>query len=124
MEDSSRYQILFYESQKGDCPTEEFLDSLPVKVRAKVSRWIDELEQEGPDLPRPYADMVRGKIRELRVIFASNHYRFLYFFYGRQIIITHGFIKKTDRIVEDEIERAERLMRDFESRIKRGDIQI
>lgn len=118
------YQVLFYEDQKGRCPTEEFLSSLTPKVRAKLAKWIEKLELYGPELPRPYADIVRGKIRELRLIFASNHYRFLYFFYGRKIIITHGFMKKTDKIPEGEIQRAENIKSDFEERIKKGVIRI
>jgi phage-related protein len=122
MED--RYQVLFYESVTGRCFAEEFLGSLPVKVRAKVSRWLRKLEECGPDLPRPYADIVRGKIRELRVIFASSQFRFLYFFYNRYIVISHGFIKKTGEVPENEIEKAENLMFDFQERVKKGDIKL
>lgn len=107
------YKVEFYEDRKKGCPATEFLYSLQIKIRAKVSKWIEKLEEEGPNLPRPYADIVRGKIRELRVGFGSNEYRFLYFFFGKAIIITHGFLKKTQRVPEEEIERAERYMRDF-----------
>lgn len=85
------YVVEFYKDRKGRCFTPRFLDGLQTKVRAKVAKWIDKLEQEGPNLPRPYADKVRGKIRELRIVFGSNYYRFLYFFFGKRIIITHGF---------------------------------
>lgn len=112
------YDVEFYKDRKERCFTIEFLNELQTKIRAKVAKWIDKLEQEGPDLPRPYTDMVRGKIRELRVSFGSNKYRFLYFFFGKRIIITHGFLKKTDRIPEGEIERAERIMQDFFERNK------
>ena len=107
------YEIEFYKDTKGKCPTIEFLDELQTKVRAKVVKWIDKLKEEGPNLPRPYADTVRDKIRELRVGFGSNEYRFLYFFFKRRIIITNGFLKKTDKVPEGEIERAERYMKDF-----------
>jgi len=50
--------------------------------------------------------------------FGSNEYRFLYFFFGKRIIITHGFLKKADRIPKGEIERAERIMQDFLERNK------
>ena len=96
----------------------EFLDELQTKIRAKVVKWIQKLENEGPNLPRPFADTIRGKIRELRVNFGSNEYRFLYFFFGKRIIITHGFLKKTDRVPGGEIERAERIMQDFLERNK------
>ncbi len=124
MEDKTRYQVIFYQTAQGRCPAEDFLLSLPVKARAKVSKWIEKLEDYGPDLPRPYADVVRGKIRELRVIFASAQYRFLYFFHNRYIVITDGFSKKTDRIPENEIQKAQGIMFDFEERVKRGDIEL
>ena len=63
MENKDTYQVIFYKNANGHCLTEEFLESIPVKVRAKVAKWIIRLEECGPDLPRPYADVVRGKIR-------------------------------------------------------------
>lgn len=116
MMDRERYEVLFYEDARGRCPADEFLDVLQPKIRGKVEKWIEKLEKHGPDLPRPYADIVKGKIRELRVGFGSNSYRFLYFFLGKNIVITHGFSKKTDRVPQGEIERAERFMQDFLAR--------
>ncbi len=110
------YEVMFYETPGGRCPVKEFLDLLQPKVRAKSAKWISKLEQHGPDLPRPYADIVSGKIRELRVLFASQHYRLLYFFYGKTIVITGGFIKKTDAVPAEEIDRAENCMIDFLNR--------
>jgi len=118
------YQIVLYTSIQGRCLTKEFLENLPDKIKGKALRWIEKLEQNGPNLPRPCADIVRGKIRELRVIFASGQYRFLYFFYHKYIVITHGFIKKADKIPESEIERAHRFMCDFEQRVGRGEIEL
>ena len=114
------YKVEFYRDRKGRCFAIEFFNEFQTKIRAKLAKWIDKLEKEGPNLPRPYADIVRGKIRELRVSFGSNKYRFLYFFFGERIIITHGFLKKTDRIPEGEIERADRIMQDFLQRSKGG----
>lgn len=107
------YEVLFYESPKGKCPTDDFLDTLEPRVRAKILKWMQKLGAEGPLLPRPYADTVRGKIRELRVVFGSNCYRFMFFFVKRKIIITHGFMKKTRKIPVSEVIRAERIMADF-----------
>lgn len=118
------YEVIFYEDRKGKCPADEFLDNLQLKVRAKVEKWIEKLEEEGPNLPRPFADIVRDKIRELRIVFGSNHHRFLYFFFGKKIIITHGFLKKTDEIPKKEIEKAERMMQDFLQRCRGGEIEL
>jgi len=118
------YEVVFYLDRRERCPTEEFLDELELRIRAKVEKWMEKLEEEGPNLPRPFADVLRGKIRELRISFSSNHCRFLYFFFGKKIIITHGFLKKSDRIPAGEIERAERSMRDFLLRYERGEIEL
>ena len=118
------YEVLFYETDEGRCPARDFLEALPLKVRAKVSKWLDLLKREGPDLPRPYADVVRGKIRELRVSFGGLHHRLLYFFYGKRIIVTHGFVKKTAAVPEEELARAQRCMDDFTTRVERGGIKL
>ena len=85
---------------------------------------MEKLEQEGPNLPRPFADIIKGKIRELRVRFGSNNYRFLYFFFNKKIIITHGFLKKTSKIFPGEIEKAERIREDFLKRYRGGEIKL
>ena len=118
------YEVLFYETAEGRCPTKDFLDALPLKVRAKVSKWLDLLRREGPKLPRPYADVVRGKIRELRVSFGGTHHRLLYFFHGKRIIVTHGFVKKTAAVPDEELTRAQRWMDDFMARVERGGIEL
>ena len=107
------YEVRWYEDEKGRRPAVEFLEGLQVGVRAKVAKWLEKLEEKGPALPRPHADVVRGKIRELRVVFGGNQYRLLYFFHGREIVVTHGFVKKSGRIPAREVERAERMRREF-----------
>lgn len=59
------YEVIFYNDRKGKCLTGEFLNEMQVKVRAKTKKWMQKLEQEGPNLPRPFADILKGKIREL-----------------------------------------------------------
>jgi hypothetical protein len=59
-----------------------FLDRLNKKSRAKVATHLSLLKEQGPSLKRPYADVVRGKIRELRIQQSSNQYRILFFLSG------------------------------------------
>lgn len=108
------YQAIFYTTERGDSPLDEFLDGLDKKSRAKVESHISLLEEQGPNLKRPYADLVRGKIRELRIHFGSNQYRILYFFYLRdQIVLAHALSKKSTELKEKDIELAERRMEDW-----------
>lgn len=111
------YSICFYLDRRGQSPIDAFLDSLRNKDRSKVQGVISHLEREGPDLRRPYADHVRGKIRELRIPYGRNQYRILYFFHDRgQIVLLHAFAKKGWKLPEQGIRMAEWRMRDWVSR--------
>ena len=110
------YAIEFYETERGDNFVAEFLDGLPEKTRNKTLAWIAMLKKYGPDLKRPYADLLDGPIRELRVQFARDAVRLLYFFAGAVIVLTHGFIKKTNKVPLGEIEKAKRIMADWRRR--------
>ena len=110
---------------RGRCPLTEFLGEWGAKVEAKFAKLLKILSYEGPNLKRPYADVLSQGIRELRVSFGSDQYRGLYFFFHKDfIIVTHGFMKKTDAVPAGEIERALRYKSDFEARFYRGDIKL
>ena len=52
-------------------------------------------------------------IWEFRIKLGSNIYRVLSFWDGNKIVLTHGFIKKTQKTPVQEIERAEDYRRDY-----------
>lgn len=115
------FDIVFFTSERGDSPIDEFLDGLDKKSRAKVAAYLSLLEDEGPNLKRPYADVVRGKIRELRIHYSSNQYRILYFFHVRdQIVLVHAISKKTPQLKVKDIELSERRMEDWIRRFLAG----
>jgi phage-related protein len=117
------YEISYYKTVRGDCPFQSFLDGATIKVENKFAKLIEVLREEGPNLKRPYADVLRDGIRELRVGFGGDQFRALYFFIlGRRVVITHGIIKKTEEVPVAEIERAIRYRRDYCQRLDRGDI--
>ena len=45
----------FYHKKNGECPVEEYLDSLSPKLRAKTLRSIMLLEEFGCELRMPYS---------------------------------------------------------------------
>jgi phage-related protein len=119
------YVVKYYVTARGDCPFKTFLEGSQPKVQAKFIKILDLLAHQGPNLKRPYADMLRDGIRELRVLFSGNQYRALYFFImGRHIVITHGILKNTDRVPPEEIDRALRYKGDLEMRLKRGEASL
>ena len=108
------YQIIYYKTERGVSPIDHFWGDLDKKARAKVEAFLFLLEKEGPHLKRPYADLVRGKIRELRIPYRSNQYRILYFFYHKgQIVLVHAFTKKNRQIRQKDIALARNRMKDW-----------
>lgn len=111
------FEVDFYKTPSGSCPTTEFLDSLERKMRAKVLRMILLLEQNGNNLREPYSKHLEADIFELRIKQASNISRTLYFFtVESKIIITHGFMKKTKKTPKSEILRAQKYREEYLSR--------
>jgi len=119
------YTVHFYIDERGGVPVRRFIRDFNKKSRAKIGRYIDLLERHGPDLPRPYADHVRDKIRELRVRTSDGNIRIFYFFFiEKNIILLHAFKKKTQDLPEREIEQAERNMHYFLDQYKLGRISF
>ena len=115
------YNLIFYTAERGDSPLDDFLDGLDKKSRAKVAAYLSLLEGQGPNLKRPYADIVRGKMRELRIHYSSSRFRILYFFQMfDQIVLVHALSKKTQQLKKQDIDLAEKRMGDWMRRFPTG----
>ena len=82
---NTRWHILYYESTNGQCPIQEFIDGRKERDQAKVLSWISLLEDQGPNLPRPYADLLTDGIHELRIKLSGDQVRALYFFFLQRV---------------------------------------
>jgi len=101
------FDIGFYDTPNGKKPAKEFIEKLEFKMRAKMLRLINMLAVNGNELRRPYSAHLSDGIFELRATVGSNTTRILYFFFvENRIILTHGFVKKTDAVPPAEIQRA------------------
>ncbi len=74
------WHVLYYGSVDGKCPVREFIDSISERNQAKTLALIAALEERGTNLPRPYADLLKDGIHELRVKLSGNQVRIFYFF--------------------------------------------
>ncbi|WP_037324898.1 type II toxin-antitoxin system RelE/ParE family toxin [Anaerovibrio sp. RM50] len=111
------FDIIHYEKANSEKPVDEFLMSLDIKMRVKVLRNIGHLKLNGYKLREPLSSPLRDGIFELRTQTAGNITRILFFFYtGNKIVLTHGFIKKTPKTPQSEIERALRYKNDYITR--------
>jgi phage-related protein len=70
-------------------PAHEFIESVPVKMRAKIYRTIGLLEMFRHRLPEPHAKMLTGYegLKELRVKLATDICRLFYFHLEDKIYI-------------------------------------
>lgn len=112
------FQVDFYTLPNGQKPVQSFLDSLPVKMRAKALYSIAVLEEFGTSLREPHSKPLGDGLFELRIKFAGDISRIFYFFVvDNKIILTNGFVKKTMKTPRAELELARKYKRDYERRL-------
>jgi phage-related protein len=98
----------------GDCPLEDFLNSLSPKDYAKVTRATFLLEEYGLRVGSSLIKHLEEGIWELRVKHSSNIQRVLLFHWiENKIVLTNGFTKKSQKTPRNEIDRAKRYRQDF-----------
>ena len=113
-------EIRFYRTESGNCPVEEFLDSLSGKQAQKVS-WVLQLIEDMEVIPVKYFKKLvnTDDIWEVRVQVGNNIFRLLGFLEGRQVVIlNHAFQKKTQKTPKKEIQIAEARKKDHLRRRK------
>lgn len=113
-----RFEVEYFEKEDGTYPAEEFILSQDVKMRAKLFRLLELLEEKGNTLREPYSKSLDDGIFEIRAKQGSNITRVLYFFYiGNKIILTNGFIKKSQKTPPFEIDLAKKYRAEYEKRL-------
>ena len=87
---------------------------MPGKVAQKIV-WVFRLLEDMDMVPASYFKKLAGTedIWECRIQFGSNAYRIFCFFMNNSVVLTHGFVKKSQKTPAGEIERAEAYRRDF-----------
>lgn len=79
-----------------------------------LSRTISILADNGTEPRGPYSRPLDDGIFELRAKVGSDISRVLYFFFvGRQVITTNEFVKKTQKTLPAEIERAKQYRAEY-----------
>ena len=115
---NGRWHIVYCDEQMDPCPVTDFIDRCEPKHQVKIIRFLSLLEEMGPTLPRPYADLLKDGIHELRIKLSGEQIRMLYFFcYRRFIVFYVAFVKNTRRVPESFIDRVKRYRNSFLERI-------
>ena len=117
----TEFTVIAYEKENGEVPVEDFLDSLDVKMKAKMFGMIGLQQEKGNQLREPFSKHLDDGIFELRCKFGNDITRVLYFFYYEgQIILTNGFVKKTQKTPSGEIELAKQRRSDYIERMNKS----
>jgi len=114
-------EVIFYETDAGHSPVEEFLDTLSTKQALKTA-WVINLVEDMGVVPAQYFQKMRSTddLWEIRVKVAGNIFRFLGFFDGRKLVVlSHAFQKKTQKTPRQAIRLAEERKRDYFRRNKK-----
>ena len=68
-----KFEVLFYQTTTGKQPAKEFLLSLDIKMRAKMSMIISILQDNGYELREPYSKHLSDGIFEIRAKSQFKH---------------------------------------------------
>lgn len=112
MEDSS-WEVIFFETARGEKVVKEFIKSLEVNTISKISNEIDLIKEHGPFLGMPHSRKLTRDLYELRVR-GRQEVRIIYGFINRTIILLHIFVKKTQETPLGEIETAAKRFKGLE----------
>lgn len=96
----------------NDCPVIDFLDEIEnEKLKSKTISNIYILADLRNKARPPLSTYIDDGIYELRTKFSTNITRVFYFFiWGDRIIMTNGYIKKSQKIDKKEFAKAKKLM--------------
>lgn len=91
----------------------KFMKGLPERDRQKIRRSLLLMETEDR-IPRHYIKYIRDGVYEFRVTSYGNEYRLFYIYDGDTIVILlNGYMKKTQKALSKEIEKALRLKKEY-----------
>jgi mRNA-degrading endonuclease RelE of RelBE toxin-antitoxin system len=102
---------LYFLYENGKSRAQDFLFGLQERDQSKLIRLIQFVETNGlPKNPEKYKKLTRHEnLHELK----SDQARLLFFTMGKEIVFTVGFKKDQWETPPEEIERAERLRREW-----------
>jgi len=115
-------ELIFFQDDDGSVPVRDWLLELQGKSRRAFAKCVDKLgllSEQGHELRRPHADMLRDGIYELRARSGNVNYRILYFFHGQNVAVLDHALTKKAKVATKEIDRAIRRKQVFEKDSKR-----
>jgi phage-related protein len=112
-EATRKIPIVFYRTSAGVDVVLEWLRGLPPKDRALVGQDLMRVQFRWP-VGTPLCRSLGDGLWEVRSNLSSNRIaRVLFCFTEGQLVALHGFVKKTQKVPEDELKLARKRMREL-----------
>ena len=105
--------VAFFRTASGNEPVREWLKALPRENRRSIGEDIKTV-QFGWPLGMPLVRKIEAGLWEVRSRLPSGIARLIFTTGERQMILLHGFIKKSQRTPADDLELARRRLRMLE----------
>jgi len=110
MKAKEKFRVIYY------ADAIEYLQRIELKTREKILYNVDKARYTLD--PKLFKKLTGTDIWEFRTLYKGKQYRLLAFWDKAKdmdtlVIATHGFIKKTDKTPQKEIERANEIMKDY-----------
>jgi phage-related protein len=108
-----KVQARFYETASGTKPARDWLLSLPVADRRTIGKDIQRVEFGWP-IGMPYCRPLGRGLWEVRSDLGDGRIgRVIFSFLNSEIVLLHGFVKKSQKTPPADIEAAIRRMKDI-----------
>jgi phage-related protein len=105
--------VVFFRSDAGNEPARDWLRSLPHDERHIIGEELLMVQHAWP-VGKPLVDNLGEGLWELRSRLRNRIARTLFTIAGNEIILLHGFIKKTQKTPARELDLARRRKRQYE----------
>ena len=99
--------------ESGSEPVREWLKSLRKDERKAIGEDIAYVQFKWP-IGKPRVDLLRGSVWEVRTSLTKRIARTLFAVEGRQMVLLHAFIKKTQQTPNDDIKLGEKRFKEWQ----------
>ncbi len=104
--------VVFFKTEAGNEPVREWLKSLPKEDCKTIGADILTVQYAWP-VGKPLVDSLGGRIWEARSRLANRIARTLFTEVDQEIVLLHGFIKKTRKTPPDDLALAKKRRKQY-----------
>src|SRR6185312_5097683 len=109
----TRLDAVFFRTTSGSEPVRDWLKHLSKDERKMIGEDIAYVQFKWP-IGKPRVEHLRGAIWEVRSSLGNRIARTLFAVAGGRMVLLHGFIKKTQRTSNDDIELAAKRFKEWQ----------